>query len=71
MVENRSYEFRVQQKISLENSKQKEIENNVVKNTLQKFLIQNFLVRLMTRPLNEGRQIKIVNFARHLRLSKI
>lgn len=42
-----------------------------IKVSLQKMLIKQFLVRLLTRPVGEGREVKIASFARYLKLERL
>jgi len=43
----------------------------MIKHGLQKMLIKQFLVKLLTKPTSEGREAKISNFARHLKLERL
>ena len=53
------------------NNVQKNREKEMIKHGLQKMLIKQFLVKLLTKPTGEGREAKISNFARHLKLERL
>ena len=43
----------------------------MLKNTLQTFLIKNYLIRGFINPMEEARRLKIEQFAKNLKLSRI
>lgn len=43
----------------------------MLKNTIFKYLIKNYIVKMYSSPLAKGRDIKIENFARNLKFQRI
>lgn len=43
----------------------------LIKNTLQAFLVKNYLIRAFLSPVEEARQLKIQEFGKNLHLSRI